>query len=214
MSHKKLIAIVLIIVTILVSGFVIYAIPSSTSTSGNTDTNTTGSGQSANAQKASDTVKGLNKSGISQADEEQRKTVGVYQQVTYDQIQSQMRLPLTDLQKKDGRVFVRYEPRLVESLKVGDELKVQALEFGVSRMGKIVSIEQVDDDIKRWIGEYPDHPAQGNLFRITRSVKDDYALMVIYTDSGIYEMESKGGVGWVRPSRFEGGDDTVPAEKH
>ena len=214
MSHKKLIAIVFIIVTILVSGFVIYAIPSSTSTSGNTDTNTTGSGQSANDQKALDTVKGLNKSGISQADEELRKTVGVYQQVSYDQIQSQMRLPLTDLQKKDGRVFVRYKPQLVESLKVGDELKVQALEFGVSRMGKIVSIEQVDDDIKRWIGEYPDHPAQGNLFRITRSVKDDYALMVIYTDSGIYEMESKRGVGWVRPSRFEGGDDTVPEEKH
>lgn len=214
MSHKKLIAIVFIIVSIFVIGCVIYANSSSTSTSVNSDTNTTKSGQSANAQKALDTVKGLNKSGISQADEEQRKTVGVYQQVSYDQIQSQMRLPLTDEQKKDGRVFVRYKPQLVESLKVGDELKVQALEFGVSRMGKIVSIEQVDDDIKRWIGEYPDHPGQGNLFRITRSVKDDYALMVIYTDSGIYEMESKGGVGWVRPSRFEGGDDTMPREKH
>lgn len=212
MSHKKLIAIVLIIATIcVIIGFAIYENSSSRSASENSDSNITKSDQNDRVQNpASD----LNRSGISQADEERRKTVGVYHQVSYDQIQSQMQLPLTDSQKNDGRVFVRYEPQLVENLKVGDELKVQALEFGVSRMGKIVSTEQVDDDIKRWIGEYPDHPGQGNLFRITRSIKDNYALMVIYTDSGIYEMESKGGVGWVRPSRFEGGDDTLPKEKH
>lgn len=212
MSHKKLIAIVLIIATIcVIIGFAIYENSSSRSASENSDSNITKSDQNDRVQNPASY---LNRSGINQADEERRKTVGVYHQVSYDQIQSQMQLPLTDSQKNDGRVFVRYEPQLVENLNVGDELKVQALEFGVSRMGKIVSTEQVDDDIKRWIGEYPDHPGQGNLFRITRSIKDNYALMVIYTDSGIYEMESKGGVGWVRPSRFEGGDDTLPKEKH
>lgn len=133
--------------------------------------------------------------------------IGSFESVNYDNIKQLLKIPLDPEQVKDGRIFVKYDPSIVESKKVGDSFRIVSTELGIGAIGKITSVTNLDSDIRQWLGGLNEGSPQTNHFRITRSVKDNYTLMVIYTDQGIYEMESKNNVGWIRPSTFKIGND-------
>ncbi|WP_436873048.1 metalloprotease secretion chaperone CpaB [Acinetobacter haemolyticus] len=105
---------------------------------------------------------------------------------------------LLPLAKSGKGMAIRYDQNIIETKKIGDEVRFQMLEYGLNRSGEIVEIEKIDDDILRWHGRFQQGNPELNFFTITQSQKDQYTIMQIYTDKGNYTAEIKNGRGIVQ----------------
>lgn len=121
---------------------------------------------------------------------------------------------LTEKQKTDGRSFIQYDPYVLESKFVGDQIDVFLPELGLTAKAVIDDIRPVDDNIIRWQGHFVDFNDSQSGFSISQTLKDQYAVGTFKTPLGNFSMESKNGMGWVvnQEKDFflpENGKDTV-----
>lgn len=126
---------------------------------------------------------------------------------------------LTAKQKSDGRAFIEYDPYVLESKFVGDQIDVFLPELGLTAKAVIDDIRPLDDDIIRWQGHFTDFSAGQSSFSISQTLKDQYAVGSFQTPLGNFNMESKNGMGWVvnQEKDFflpENGQDAVHADAH
>ncbi|WP_288422429.1 metalloprotease secretion chaperone CpaB [uncultured Acinetobacter sp.] len=119
----------------------------------------------------------------------------VFNEIEKDQLPSNINFALF---KNAKGMVIKYDPNVIELKKVGDTVKFQMLEYGINRIGKIVEIEPVDQDIVRWTGKFDQGDPNQNFFTITQSQKDHYTIMQIFTEKGNYSAEIKDGVGLVQ----------------
>lgn len=123
---------------------------------------------------------------------------------------------LTEAQKHDGRVFVSYDPYIIESKLVGDTIQVLIPQIGLALEGQIQAVE-VNGDILRWTGSFTDLNDMNNRFSITQTMIDRYTHAVYETPFGHFNMEVKNEVGWVikQSDNFqlpENGTDALQAD--
>lgn len=126
---------------------------------------------------------------------------------------------LTEKQRSDGRAFIEYDPYVLESKFVGDQIDVFLPELGLTAKAVIDDISPVDDDIIRWQGHFSDFNDSGSGFSISQTLKDHYAVGTFQTPLGNFSMEAKNGMGWVvnQEKDFflpENGQDAVQADRH
>lgn len=104
---------------------------------------------------------------------------------------------LSEKQRHDGRGFIEYDPYVIETKFVGDQVDVFLPELGITATAVIDRVEHVDDDIIRWQGTFSNFSGGQNKFTLTQTLKDQYAVGTIETPMGNFNMESKNGYGWV-----------------
>lgn len=124
---------------------------------------------------------------------------------------------LSERQKSDGRSFIRYEPRTLESRIEGDTLDIFLPGVGLTAKAVVDRVDSVDG-LLRWSGHFLDFQ-EGGTFSVTHALGDHYAVGTFDTPVGNFSMEAKNGWGWVAPPSNDfvlppGGDDglhvTVP----
>lgn len=127
--------------------------------------------------------------------EKAAKETVLFHEIQAGDLEANTLLPLA----KSGKgMAIRYDQNIIETKKIGDEVRFQMLEYGLNRSGEIVEIEKIDDDILRWHGQFQQGNPELNFFTITQSQKDQYTIMQIYTDKGNYTAEIKNGRGIVQ----------------
>ncbi len=127
--------------------------------------------------------------------EKAAKATVLFHEIQAGDLEANTLLPLA----KSGKgMAIRYDQNIIETKKIGDEVRFQMLEYGLNRSGEIVEIEKIDDDILRWHGRFQQGNPELNFFTITQSQKDQYTIMQIYTDKGNYTAEIKNGRGIVQ----------------
>lgn len=121
---------------------------------------------------------------------------------------------LSDRQKSDGRAFMRYELRTLESRIEGDPLDIFLPNLGLTAKAVVDQVESVDG-LLRWSGHFVDFQ-EGGTFSVTHALGDRYAVGSFNTPLGTFSMEAKNGWGWVAPPSSDfllpmGHDDGVRA---
>lgn len=121
---------------------------------------------------------------------------------------------LSERQKSDGRAFMRYELRTLESRVEGDPIDVFLPNLGLTARAVVDRVDSVDG-LLRWSGHFVDLQ-EGGTFSVTHALGDRYAVGTFNTPMGTFSMEARNGWGWVAPpaSDFvlpEGHDDGVRA---
>lgn len=104
-----------------------------------------------------------------------------------------------------------FDHNVLNAKQQGDHIQMQMLKYGINRKATITNIEHLDDDIVKFSGRFDDYPEDINHFTISQTLKDQYAIMKIFTDQGVYTAEIKNGVGLAVPITTELGEDTVHA---
>lgn len=137
-----------------------------------------------------------------------------------DPQQATQALPwLTEKQKTDGRAFIQYDPYVLESKFVGDQIDVFLPELGMTAKAVIDEISPVDNDIIRWQGHFVDFNDGNSGFSISQTLKDQYAVGSIQTPLGNFNMESKNGMGWIVNQEKDfflpaNGQDAIQGDAH
>ena len=126
---------------------------------------------------------------------------------------------LTEKQKTDGRAFIQYDPYVLESKFVGDQIDVFLPELGMTAKAVIDDIRPVDNDIIRWQGHFVDFNDSNSGFSISQTLKDQYAVGSIQTPLGSFNMESKNGMGWIVNQEKDfflpkNGQDAIQGDAH
>lgn len=121
---------------------------------------------------------------------------------------------LSERQKSDGRSFVRYDLRTLESRVEGDQFDIFLPGAGLTARAVVEQVESVDGML-RWSGRILDFQ-EGGQFSVTHALQDSYAVGTFNTPVGNFSMEAKNGWGWVATQSSDfflpaGGDDGVPA---
>lgn len=101
---------------------------------------------------------------------------------------------------EDGFLF-SFDLQQMAKRQVNDQFNVKMLKFGVNRIAKIQSKDELEDGIIRWKGTFEHYPADINYFTITQSQQDQYAIVKIFTDQGSYIAEIKDGIGLAKPEK-------------
>jgi len=104
---------------------------------------------------------------------------------------------LSERQKSDGRAFMRYELRTLESRVEGDPIDVFLPNLGLTARAVVDQVESVDG-LLRWSGHFVDLQ-EGGTFSVTHALGDRYAVGTFNTPMGSFSMEAKNGWGWVAP---------------
>ena len=102
---------------------------------------------------------------------------------------------LTQRQKADGRNFIQYDMRTLESRVEGDTVEMPLSEIGMNVKAVIDSVESINGML-RWSGHILDFQ-DGGKFTITHAIQDKYAVGTFETPLGNFSLEAKNGVGWV-----------------
>ncbi|HUD31476.1 MAG TPA: metalloprotease secretion chaperone CpaB [Variovorax sp.] len=121
---------------------------------------------------------------------------------------------LSERQKSDGRAFMRYELRTLESRVEGDPLDIFLPNLGLTAKAVVDRVESVDG-LLRWSGHFVDLQ-EGGTFSVTHALGDRYAVGTFDTPMGSFSMEARNGWGWVAPPSSDfslpaGHDDGVQA---
>ena len=121
---------------------------------------------------------------------------------------------LSERQKSDGRSFVRYDLRTLESRVEGDQFDIFLPGAGITAKAVVEQVESVDGML-RWSGRILDFQ-EGGQFSVTHALQDNYAVGTFNTPVGNFSMEAKNGWGWVATQSSDfflppGGDDGVHA---
>lgn len=111
-------------------------------------------------------------------------------------------------QISDGRQFIAYDPYVVESKGVGDDIEVYLPNIGLTAHGVIDNVE-VNGDIIRWSGRFEDFNSTQSSFSISQTMIDQYVLGVFETPMGTFNLEAKNGLGWIVD---QGTDFYLPAD--
>jgi hypothetical protein len=122
---------------------------------------------------------------------------------------------LSQRQKSDGRAFIRYDPRTLESRVEGDQFDLFLPGAGLTARAIIEQVESVDGML-RWSGRILDFQ-EGGQFSVTHALGDRYAVGTFNTPVGNFSMEAKNGWGWVASQSSDfflppGGDDGLHAD--
>jgi hypothetical protein len=104
---------------------------------------------------------------------------------------------LSERQQSDGRSFIRYEPRTLESRIEGDTLDIFLPGVGLTARAVVDRVDSVDG-LLRWSGHFLDFQ-EGGTFSVTHALGDRYAVGTFDTPVGNFSMEAKNGWGWVAP---------------
>ena len=102
---------------------------------------------------------------------------------------------LTEKQKTDGRNFIQYDMRTLESRVEGDTVTILLSEIGLNVKAVIDNVESVNGML-RWSGHIMDFQ-EGGKFSITHAIRDQYAIGNFETPLGNFSLESKNGLGWI-----------------
>lgn len=121
---------------------------------------------------------------------------------------------LSERQKSDGRAFMRYDLRTLESRVEGDPLDIFLPNLGLTAKAVVDRVESVDG-LLRWSGHFVDLQ-EGGTFSVTHALGDRYAVGTFDTPMGSFSMEARNGWGWVAPASSDfvlpaGHDDGVHA---
>ncbi|ALN61478.1 hypothetical protein GLA29479_593 [Lysobacter antibioticus] len=111
-------------------------------------------------------------------------------------------------QISDGRQFIAYDPYVIESKAVGDDIEIYLPNIGLTAHGVIDNIE-VNGDIIRWSGRFEDFNSTQSSFSISQTMIDQYVLGVFETPMGTFNLEAKNGLGWIVD---QGTDFHLPAD--
>ena len=102
---------------------------------------------------------------------------------------------LSQKQKTDGRNFIAYDMRTLESRVETDTIEIPLSEIGLTVKAIIDSVESINGML-RWSGHILDFQEEGR-FTITHAIQDKYAVGTFETPLGNFSLEAKNGVGWV-----------------
>lgn len=128
-------------------------------------------------------------------------------------VERRMILPESFQHRADTGYLFKFSPDEVASMKEGSKFPLKLLQFGINRVAEITEIEQVEDGIVRYKGQFEDYPADLNYFTITQSIEDQYAIIKVYTDKGSYFAEVIKGIGLAYPDQVLH-DDGVHVHQH
>jgi hypothetical protein len=125
-------------------------------------------------------------------------------------------LPLTPVEKTDGREFIRFSPLRIETLMPGDTLEIPIWQLGVRYKMRVDATEGHANGSVTWHGHLEDF---AEPHRVTITVGNGLSLGGIETPRGHYVLQANGEAGWIASSetlfkRDETGTDMVipPAE--
>jgi hypothetical protein len=106
-------------------------------------------------------------------------------------------LPLTPADKFDGREYIRFNPRRIETLMPGDTLEIPIWQLGVRYKMRIDYTETHENGSVTWHGhlENFDEP-----HRVAITVGNGLSLGGIETPSGHYVLQAHGESGWIASS--------------
>jgi len=113
----------------------------------------------------------------------------------------------------DQGYLFSFDHNYVNKLGIGSKLDIKMLKLDINRQAEITTIEQIDNDIKRYRGVFSAYPSDSNYFTITQSIHDQYAIIKVFTDKGTVIAEIKDGIG-LASSAVDLKDDTIVAHKH
>jgi len=117
---------------------------------------------------------------------------------TVDTVSMHNPVPLTDAQKKDGRIFLRNDLYTLEAKNVGDQIVFNVPGYGLNRQAVIERIEvDPDEDIVSWSGSLEGGDQNNEKFHITQTIKDNFTMGTITADGKTYAILMKNGYGWV-----------------
>ncbi|WP_336951290.1 metalloprotease secretion chaperone CpaB [Acinetobacter sp. AS167] len=117
---------------------------------------------------------------------------------TVDTVSMYNPIPLTDAQKKDGRIFLRNDLYTLEAKNVGDQIVFNVPGYGLNRQAVIERIEvDPDEDIISWSGSLEGGDQNSEKFHITQTIKDNFTMGTITADDKTYAILMKNGYGWV-----------------
>jgi len=102
---------------------------------------------------------------------------------------------MSQKQKTDGRNFIKYDMRTLESRVEGDVIDIPLSEIGFNVKAIIDTVESINGML-RWSGHIMDFQ-EGGKFTITHAIQDKYAVGTFETPLGNFSLEAKNGVGWV-----------------
>jgi hypothetical protein len=107
-------------------------------------------------------------------------------------------IPLTDLQKKDGRIFLRNDLYTLEAKNIGDQIIFDVPGYGLKRAATIEHID-VDpkEDIVSWSGYLEGGDKNTEKFHMTQTIKDNFMIGTITAEGKTYTILMKNGYGWV-----------------
>ena len=120
-------------------------------------------------------------------------------------------LPLTPVEKSDGREYIRFAPLRVETLMPGDTLEIPIWQLGVRYKMRVDQTETHANGSVTWHGHLEDF---AEPHRVTITVGNGLSVGGIETPRGHYVLQAIGESGWIASSetlfkRDETGTDMV-----
>jgi hypothetical protein len=106
-------------------------------------------------------------------------------------------LPLTPVERNDGRQFIELDPLKLESLMPGDEITISVTENGAEYRGRIDSVEIHDSGSISWFGHLV---GLDNHYTMTFTRGTSLTVGGMDTPEGHYVLQSHGELGWIASS--------------
>lgn len=106
-------------------------------------------------------------------------------------------LPLTPVEKYDGREFIRFNPARVETLMPGDTLEIPVWQLGTRFIMRVDRTETHGNGSVTWHGHLENF---NEPHRVTITVGDGLSLGGIDTPNGHYVLQANGESGWIASS--------------
>lgn len=106
-------------------------------------------------------------------------------------------LPLTPAEKFDGREFIRFNPRRIETLMPGDTLEIPVWQLGTRFKMRVDHTETHANGSVTWHGHLENF---NEPHRVIITVGDGLSLGGIETPNGHYVLQANGESGWIASS--------------
>ena len=106
-------------------------------------------------------------------------------------------LPLTPVEKFDGREYIRFDALRVETLMPGDTLEIPIWQLGVRYKMRVDSTETHTNGSVTWHGHLENF---NEPHRVTITVGNGLSLGGIETPNGHYVLQAHGKSGWIASS--------------
>jgi hypothetical protein len=126
-------------------------------------------------------------------------------------------LPLTPVERNDGRQFIEFDPLKLETLMPGDEITIAVTEHGIEYRGRIDSIEIHDGGSISWFGHLV---GLDNHYSMTFTRGKSLTVGGMDTPEGHYVLQSHDELGWIASSETlfkrnpDETDAIIPPEGH
>lgn len=106
-------------------------------------------------------------------------------------------LPLTPVEKFDGREYIRFNPKRVETLMPGDTLEIPIWQLGARYKMRVDYAETHPNGSVTWHGHLENF---NDPHRVNITVGNGLSLGGIETPSGHYVLQAHGEAGWIASS--------------